>query len=50
MLAHNNLGIAYNEKGMLDEAITEFERALAINSNFAEAHYNLGNAYVKKAG
>jgi tetratricopeptide (TPR) repeat protein len=32
----------------LDEAITEFTRALKINPRYAEAHSNRANAYLKK--
>jgi len=32
---------------MFDEAIAQYETALAINPNFAAAHNNLGNAYYK---
>ena len=46
--AYDNLGIAYSNKGMLDEAISECKKALTINPNFAKAHTNLGNAYGEK--
>ena len=32
---------------MFDEAIAQYETALAINPNFPEAHNNLGNTYYK---
>jgi len=41
-------GIAYANKGMLDEAIAEFKKAIQINPNDAMAHNNLGNAYANK--
>ena len=47
-LAHNNLGVAYGKKGMLDKAITEFKKSIAINSKFMKAHYNLGVIYKDK--
>ena len=46
--AYNNLGLAYAEKGRLNEAIMEYKRALALKPGFAKAHTNLGNAYFKK--
>ena len=46
---HNALGYAYEyNKGMLDEAISEYKHALAINPNYFKAHNNLGVAYAKK--
>jgi len=45
--AHYDLGNIYYERGVFDEAIAQYETALAINPNFAEAHNNLGNAYYK---
>ena len=47
-LAHGSLGIVYSDKGKVDEAITEFTRALAINPGYADIHNNLGVAYGKK--
>ena len=41
----SNLGSAYGGKGMLDEAIAEWRKAIEINSNYAKAHYNLAVAY-----
>ena len=32
------------KRGELNEAVTNYRRALAIKPNFAEAHNNLGNA------
>jgi Flp pilus assembly protein TadD len=32
----------------VDEAITQYQKALQIKPDFAEAHYNLGNALVRK--
>jgi tetratricopeptide (TPR) repeat protein len=41
-------GAIYGNKGMWDEAITEFKKAIALNPNFAEAHYNLAVSYYYK--
>ena len=46
--AHNNLGIAYSERGLLDEAMAEYRKAIKINPNFANAHNNLGVAYYER--
>ena len=32
------------EQGKLDEAVACYRRALELKPDFAEAHYNLGNA------
>jgi Flp pilus assembly protein TadD len=45
---HNNLGEAYNNRGLVDEAIEELEIALELKPGYAEAHTNLGIAYTKK--
>ena len=45
---HNNLGYAYNNKGILDEAISEFKKSLTINPNSAVVHSNLGGSYNEK--
>jgi len=44
-LPYNNLGLAYLEKGMVDEAIYEYEKALTINPNYIKAHFNLAVAF-----
>jgi len=48
ILAHSNLGAAYIRREMLDEAISEYKKILAIKPDNAEAHNNLGAAYAKK--
>jgi Flp pilus assembly protein TadD len=40
--AHNNLGNAYLALGQLPEAADEFQSALRIDPDFADAHFNLG--------
>ncbi|PIS36885.1 MAG: hypothetical protein COT35_08850 [Nitrospirae bacterium CG08_land_8_20_14_0_20_52_24] len=47
-LAYNNLGFIYNGRGLVDEAIEQYEKALEINPNYALALANLGNNYRKK--
>jgi tetratricopeptide (TPR) repeat protein len=41
---HNDLGVALTALGRLDEAIENFQRALALKPDFPEAHGGLGNA------
>ena len=45
---HNNLGVAYDQKGRTDDAIREYLLAIQINPEYDEAHYNLGVTYDKK--
>ena len=40
--------MAYYVKGLLDKAISEYTKALAIEPDFAEAHYNLALVYGAK--
>ena len=40
--AHNGLGIAYYAQGKFDEAAKEYQEAIRINPNYADAHKNLG--------
>ena len=47
-LAHNNLGNALSQDGRVDEAMAHYQKAVAINSNYAEAHNNLGVALYRK--
>jgi tetratricopeptide (TPR) repeat protein len=47
--AHNNLGWAYREKGMLDEAIAQFEIAVQLRPDYAGARSGLEEAYREKA-
>jgi tetratricopeptide (TPR) repeat protein len=46
--AHSNLGRAYLEKGLLEEAVNEFKTAITIHPEAYKAHYNLGFAYGQK--
>jgi Tfp pilus assembly protein PilF len=40
--AHNNLGLLYRDKGLTDEAVREFDRALFIAPRYVRARNNLG--------
>ncbi len=42
--AHNNLGLLYRDKGLLDEAVRHFQRALLIDPRYVTARNNLGVA------
>jgi len=42
---HVDLGMTYVEQGRLDEAIAEFEEAIRLDPDHADAHVNLGTAY-----
>jgi protein O-GlcNAc transferase len=41
---HNHLGIVFVKEGNLGAAIASFQRAIFLNPQYADAHYNLGNA------
>ncbi len=47
-MAHYNLGIALNNRGERDEAITHYQQAIMLRPNYAEAHYNLGRLLAEK--
>ena len=47
---HIAIGRAFREAGRLPEAIAEFKKAIALNSQFPGAHYNLGLAYLWNEG
>ena len=45
---YSNLGIVYLDRGQVDEALAQFQRALEINPHFAIAYANLSNALIQK--
>lgn len=45
---HNDLGIAYEHKGLLDLAEKEFLRAVKCEESWAIPYFNLGNLYYRK--
>jgi tetratricopeptide (TPR) repeat protein len=47
-VARYNLGLALDHKGRVDDAITQYQKALEINANNSEAHINLGTALIEK--
>ena len=44
--AHYNLGLAYQESGESDRAVTEFEAAIKLDPGFIDAHCALARAYL----
>tara|TARA_B110000263_G_C15290820_1_gene503227 strand:- start:1650 stop:2138 length:489 start_codon:yes stop_codon:yes gene_type:complete len=46
-LLFNISGACYSGLGPIDLAINNFEKAIALNPKYAEAHYNLGVAFQK---
>ena len=44
LIVYNNRGIARNDKGDLDGAIADFNKAISINPNISEVYNNRGNA------
>jgi tetratricopeptide (TPR) repeat protein len=43
-IGYNNLGAVLLQKGDLDGAIADYEKALAVNPDLADPHYNIGIA------
>ena len=46
--SHYDLGVAYKEMGLLDEAIGEFQKALRGTGNRVRAYEALGNCFIEK--
>ncbi|MGH6907325.1 MAG: tetratricopeptide repeat protein [Aestuariivirga sp.] len=47
-VAYNNRGNAYSNKNEYDLAIADYDKAIALNPEYAEAYNNRGNAYYRK--
>ena len=47
--AHYDLGVAYKEMGLLDEAISEFQKALRAPENRVRTYEALGQCFIDKA-
>jgi tetratricopeptide (TPR) repeat protein len=47
-LAYNNRGLAFYNKGQLDQAIEDFNKAIALDPAFFKAYLNRGAAFVNR--
>jgi len=47
-MVYYDRGLAYLNKGQNDKALEDFNKAIAINPNYAKAYYNRGVIYYKK--
>ena len=47
-IKRNNFGADLLKQGRLEEAITEFERAVEVDPSYAAAYFNLGYAYERR--
>jgi Flp pilus assembly protein TadD len=47
-LAWNYLGLAYHQAGQLNDAAEAYRKALALDQNIVEVHYNLGCLYLEQ--
>jgi tetratricopeptide (TPR) repeat protein len=46
--ALNDLGVTYLRESRFDEAFIQFQKSLALNPDYARAHFNLAIVYYKK--
>ena len=44
-IAHNNRGIAYDDKGEVDRAIEDYSNSIELKPDFDHVYFNRGNAY-----
>ena len=47
---HSNYGNFLKDEGRVDEAIKHFRTAIEMKPDFAEAYYNMGNAFARLTG
>jgi signal transduction histidine kinase len=43
--AHNNLGVLYSNKQLIDKAVREFREAIKLDPDYASPYYNLAKIY-----
>ncbi len=49
-VVHCEKGDSYQDKGQWDKAIAEYNKAIELNPEYAEAYYNRGTAYAQGKG
>ena len=47
-MAHNNLGVAYGERGRIAESVYHLSEALRMTPDYAQGHNNMANALIKQ--
>ena len=47
-MAYNNRGVARHQKGLYDQAISDYSKAIEINPNYDLAYFNRGLCHFKK--
>ena len=48
VFAYNNRGLAFDDKGLRDRAIVDFDAAIRLNPDYCRAYYNPGLAAHRK--
>lgn len=43
---HNNLAMAYSDKGRIEDAVMEYEKAISLGDYYPQIHFNLSNIYI----
>jgi len=46
-IAHGEIGLAYHERGQIDEAVKHYKASIDLRPNYEPYHNNLGNAYMQ---
>ena len=47
-MAHNNYGLSLASRRHVDEALAQYQKALAIRPDYVKARMNLGNAIARR--